>query len=114
MATKQIIDKFVASVDVSTSYSVPDLVKLLKDAYKTTKPDKNNVDRVKKAPSKYNLFIKEQMAILKDDGCNPTERMKKATEKWKLLKEKNLETEAAAAASEEASDAASDDTSEKK
>jgi hypothetical protein len=113
MATKQIIDKFVASVDISTSYSVPNLVKLLKDAYKTTKPDKNNADRVKKAPSKYNLFIKEQMAILKDDGCNPTERMKKATEKWKSLKEKNLETETAAAASE-ASETASDDTSEKK
>jgi hypothetical protein len=113
MATKQIIDKFVASVDVSTSYSVPDLVKLLKDAYKTTKPDKNNVDRVKKAPSKYNLFIKEQMAILKDDGCNPTERMKKATEKWKSLKEKNLEAASEAAASEATSEAASDDVSEK-
>ena len=109
MATKQIIDKFVASVDVSTSYSVPDLVKLLKEAYKTTKPDKNNSDRVKKAPSKYNLFIKEQMAILKNDGCNPTERMKKATEKWRSLKEKNLE-----ATSDAASDAASDVSSEKK
>jgi hypothetical protein len=87
MATKQIIDKFVSSVDVSVSYSISDLVKLLKEAHKNTKnTDKNGVDKPKKAPSQYNLFIKEQMAILKNDGCNPKERMKKATEEWKRQK----------------------------
>jgi hypothetical protein len=87
MATKQIIDKFVSSVDVSVSYSISDLVKLLKEAYKNTKhTDKNGVDKPKKAPSQYNLFIKEQMAILKNDGCNPKERMRKATEEWKRQK----------------------------
>ena len=95
MATKLIIDKFVSSVDVSNSYSLSDLVKLLKDAHKNTKhTDKNGVDKPKKAPSLYNLFIKDQMAILKNDGCNPKERMKKATEEWKRQKEASAPSEA--------------------
>jgi hypothetical protein len=101
MATKQIIDKFVASVDVSNSYSLSDLVKLLKDAHKNTKnTDKNGVDKPKKAPSLYNLFIKEQMAILKNDGCNPKERMKKATDEWRKKKEGAASSEASEASSE--------------
>ena len=94
MATKQIIDKFASSVDVSNSYSLSDLVKLLKDAHKNTKnTDKSGVDKPKKAPSLYNLFIKDQMAILKNDGCNPKDRMRKATEEWK--RQKGLAAEAA-------------------
>jgi hypothetical protein len=89
--TKQIIDKFVSSVDVSNSYSVADLVKLLKDAHKSNKSsDKNNVDKPKKAPSLYNLFIKDQMALLKNDGCNPKDRMRKATEEWKRQKKTDV------------------------
>ena len=96
--TKQIIDKFVSSVDDSKSYSVADLVKLLKDAHKSNKStDKNGVDKPKKAPSLYNLFIKDQMALLKNDGCNPKERMKKATEEWK----KQKASDAASVVSEE-------------
>ena len=87
MTTKQIIDKFVSSVDCTNTYSLSDLVKLLKDAHKTSKnTDKNSTDKPKKAPSLYNLFIRDQMAILKNDGCNPKERMKKATEEWKKKK----------------------------
>ena len=93
MATKQIIDNFVSSVDVSVSYSVSDLVKLLKEAYKNTKTtDKNGVDKPKKAPSMYNLFIKDQMALLKNDGCNPKDRMRAATKAWKLQKESSTTT----------------------
>jgi hypothetical protein len=101
MATKQIIDKFVASVDLSNSYSLSDLVKLLKDAHKNTKnTDKNGVDKPKKAPSLYNLFIKEQMAILKNDGCNPKERMKKATDEWRKQKEALASSETSEVSSE--------------
>ena len=40
--TKQIIDKFVSSVDNSKSYSLADLVKALKEAHKSHKStDKN-------------------------------------------------------------------------
>jgi hypothetical protein len=88
MTTKQIIDKFVSSVNLDTNYSISDLTKLLKEAYKNSKTHTASGEvKVKKAPSAYNLFIKEQMAILKNDGCNPTERMKKATEAWKAQKE---------------------------
>ena len=90
MATKQIIDKFVSSVDTSVNYSVSDLTKLLKEAYKNCKTHTASGEvKVKKPPSAYNLFIKEKMAELKNDGCNPTERMKKATELWKDEKAKN-------------------------
>lgn len=88
MTTKQIIDKFVSSVDLTASYSVSELTKLLKEAHKNVKTHTPSGEaKVKKPPSAYNLFIKEQMAILKDDGCIPTERMKKATEAWKAQKE---------------------------
>ena len=42
----------------------------------------------KKEPSAYNKFIKEQMTLLKNDGYNPKDRMRKATEEWK--KQKNI------------------------
>jgi len=38
------------------------------------------------------------MALLKNDGCNPKERMKKATEEWK----KQKTSDAASVVSEEA------------
>jgi hypothetical protein len=89
MTTKQIIDKFVSSVDLTASYSISDLVKLLKESHKNAKTHTASGEvKPKKAPSAYNLFIKEQMAKLKDDGCNPTERMKRATEIWKEEKAK--------------------------
>lgn len=94
MTTKQIIDKFVSSVDVTTNYSISDLTKLLKEAYKNAKTHTASGEvKVKKPPSAYNLFIKEQMAILKNDGCIPTERMKKATEAWKAQKESATKTD---------------------
>jgi hypothetical protein len=40
----------------------------------------------KKDPSAYNKFIKEQMTLLKNDGYNPKDRMRKATEEWKKQK----------------------------
>ena len=89
--TKQIIDKFVSSVDVSKSYSLAELVKTLKEAHKSHKStDKNGVEKPKKAPSQYNLFIKDQMAILKNDGCNPKDRMRKETEEWKRQKKTDV------------------------
>lgn len=92
MTTKQIIDKFVSSVDLNANYAINDLTKLLKEAHKNAKTlTASGEVKVKKPPSAYNLFIKEQMAILKDDGCNPTERMKKATAKWKEMKEQKTD-----------------------
>lgn len=36
----------------------------------------------KKEPSAYNKFIKEQMTLLKNDGYNPRQIIRKATEEW--------------------------------
>lgn len=89
MAVKQIIDRFVNSVDINNSYSTADLIKLLKEAAKNNKTKSADGEpKVKKPPSAYNLFIKKEMENLKNDGCSPKDRMRKATEKWKEEKEK--------------------------
>jgi|LakMenE01Jun11ns_1017448.scaffolds.fasta_scaffold9956192_3 hypothetical protein len=90
MAVKQIMERFVNSVDVNNNYTTVELIKLLKEAAKNNKSkstDASGEPRVKKPPSAYNLFIKEQMELLKTDGCSPKDRMRKATEKWKEAKE---------------------------
>lgn len=90
MAVKQIIDRFINSIDMNNNYSTVELVKLLKEAAKNNKSKSTNGEpKVKKAPSAYNLFIKEQMELLKSDGCSPKERMQKATQKWKEMKASN-------------------------
>jgi hypothetical protein len=92
MAVKQIIDRFINSIDMNNNYSTVELVKLLKEAAKSNKTKSTNSSgepKVKKAPSAYNLFIKEQMELLKTDGCSPKERMQKATEKWNEMKNAN-------------------------
>jgi hypothetical protein len=90
MAVKQIMERFNNAVDVNNNYSTVELVKLLKEAAKNNKnksTDASGAPKVKKPPSAYNLFIKEQMELLKSDGCSPKDRMRKATEKWKEAKE---------------------------
>jgi hypothetical protein len=94
--TQQILDKFVASVNVNENYSIADLVNLLKTAYKpgNKKYNSNGEVKVKKAPSAYNIFIKEQMELLKNDGTSPKDRMRQATANWNKMKtEKNEKTE---------------------
>lgn len=93
MAVKQIIDRFVGSVDFNNNYTTVELVKLLKEAAAKNnkgnkKTDASGEPKVKKPPSAYNLFIKDQMELLKTDGCSPKDRMRKATQKWKEEKEK--------------------------
>ena len=41
-----------------------------------------------KEPSDFHKFIKEQMTLHKNDVYNPKDRMRKATEEWKKLKNK--------------------------
>lgn len=90
MTTKLIIDNFTTSIDMNTNYSIADLVKMLKESYKTVKStDKNGNQKQKKAPSTYNLFIKDTMAELKGSATvlNPKDLMREATKLWKLQKE---------------------------
>ena len=90
MATKQIIEKFTSSVDISTNYAITDLVKLLKETYKTVKTtDMNGNPKTKKPPSAYNLFIKKEMEQLQkgDIKYAPKDLMREATKNWKTHKE---------------------------
>jgi hypothetical protein len=85
--TQQILDKFVSSVNVNETYAIADLVNLLKVAAKSSgKKSSSSEEKVKKAPSAYNIFIKEQMELLKNDGTSPKDRMRQATANWNKMK----------------------------
>jgi hypothetical protein len=86
--TQQILDKFTASVNVNENYAIVDLVNLLKAAAKSgnKKFTSNGEPKVKKAPSAYNIFIKEQMELLKNEGTSPKDRMRQATANWNKQK----------------------------
>jgi hypothetical protein len=86
--TQQILDKFIASVNVNEIYAIVDLVNLLKAAAKSgnKKSSNNGEPKVKKAPSAYNIFIKEQMELLKNEGTSPKDRMRQATANWNKQK----------------------------
>ncbi|NCA22243.1 MAG: hypothetical protein EBS86_14030 [Crocinitomicaceae bacterium] len=90
--TQQIIDKFTSSVDIEKTYTLAELTTLLKSAYKSSGSKKaDGVEKVKKAPSAYNIFIKEQMELLKNDGASPKDRMRQATANWNKRKAETKE-----------------------
>jgi|UniRef100_A0A6C0JSG6 hypothetical protein len=92
--TQQIIDKFVELIDVNKDYTCKELTNILSEAYKlVTKGNKKT--KTTKAPTKYNLFVKENISKLKME--NPTlsrqELMKKVSELWQEEKNKKNEEE---------------------
>jgi hypothetical protein len=90
MATKEIIDKFVASVDIEKDYTIVELTKLLKASMKSVGTKDANgdvVEKVKKPASAYNLFIKDFMLKAENKEIPPKDRMKAATALWKQQKE---------------------------
>jgi len=70
-----------------------ELTTLLKSAYKSSgnKKSADGAEKVKKAPSAYNIFIKEQMELLKNDGASPKDRMRQATANWNKRKAETKE-----------------------
>lgn len=62
-----------------------DVEELVKEVEEKVKVEKI-VPKKKRAPSAYNLFVKEQMAKMKD--VPPKERFSKISEMWKKHKEK--------------------------
>jgi hypothetical protein len=90
MTTKEIIDKFVASVDTDKTYTIVELTKILKASVKNVgSKDANGdaVEKVKKPASAYNLFIKDFMLKVENKEIPPKDRMKAATALWKQQKE---------------------------
>jgi len=91
--TQLILNNFTSAVDTEKSYTLVELTTLLKSAYKSNgnKKSADGADKVKKAPSAYNLFIKEQMELLKSEGASPKDRMRQATANWNKRKAENKE-----------------------
>ena len=92
MSTKEIVDAFVKAVDVSKTYTIAELTKILKSSVKSNGSKGENgevVEKTKKAPSAYNLFVKEFMLNPENEKIPPKDRMKAATVLWKQQKESN-------------------------
>lgn len=85
-ATKKIVDSFVGSVDVDTKYSLDEMKKLLSDAYKCC--NKKVKSDVKREPSKYNIFVKNEILRLRAENPekNIKELMAMAAANWKESK----------------------------
>jgi hypothetical protein len=90
MTTKEILDTFVKAVDVEKTYTSAELVKILKSSAKGSVSKGENgepVEKTKKAPSAYNLFVKDFMLNPENEKIPPKDRMKAATVQWKQQKE---------------------------
>jgi hypothetical protein len=90
-STKQIIDKFNEAVDINKEYTKNELCIILNTVYKEVY-SKNN-KKEKRPPTKYNMFVSENMKKMKDEYPDLTRQdlMKKIGELWKT--QKNVETE---------------------
>jgi hypothetical protein len=91
---EQVINDFKSSLDYQNTYTLKDLQKLLEVSYKKfnkTKGSSKSSSDVKKAPSPYNLFIKEEITRMKEEkleGVEPKDYMKLAAQRWQLHKNK--------------------------
>lgn len=93
--TARFVDEFVKTIDITREYSLDEIRKCVGDIYKgTKKPNKKKTlnsdgEVVKRQPSPYNVFIKNEMAKLKQENpdCDNKEIMKLAAASWKKSKE---------------------------
>ena len=106
---QMIINEFTTLVDTEKEYTRAELSKMLTEVYrqitsgkpkktddkpkkKKSKKDNNTDEEVepkkKREPTAYNLFVKEQMSIVKDEypDLNRQDLMKKVGELWKAKK----------------------------
>lgn len=79
--TSEFITNFTLVIDYDKDYTRTELSKLLTTVY-------NNTYKKKKEPTKYNLFIKENIIKLKKEfpDKNGKELMKMASENWQVEK----------------------------
>lgn len=89
--TPKVIEYFVQSINIEENYTLDEYKKLITAAFKeaakkTKKTSKSNDDDVvvKREPTKYNIFVKEEIVKLKVE--NPEKQykdlMKMAADKW--------------------------------
>ena len=85
---KKVLDAFNTSVDVNQDYSLDDLKKLLVTAYKaSSKRSKTSTE--KREPSKYNIFVKNEMTRLKTEHPDKSNKeiMSMAAALWNKSKD---------------------------
>ena len=104
--TQQIINQFTTNVDTEKEYTRAELGKILTQVYheitsdkkvktetkpKKEKKEKSNDEEPKKKrePTAYNLFVKEQMPLIKEEfpELSRQDLMRKVGEAWKASKE---------------------------
>tara|TARA_B000000475_G_C15841950_1_gene384333 strand:+ start:369 stop:689 length:321 start_codon:yes stop_codon:yes gene_type:complete len=85
--TKVIIDTFVSNIDMENEYNLNELKTKLTESYKLIKTKKKSVG-VKKNPSKYNIFVKEEMSKIKLEYPNYSNKeiLGLAAKKWQEQK----------------------------
>ena len=90
---EKVLEVFKTSLNYENEYSLKDMTKLLEDSYKSVYgKGKKKSSGEKKAPSLYNIFIREEIAKIKAEnlqGVPPNEFMKIAAERRKAHKEGN-------------------------
>jgi predicted hydrocarbon binding protein len=101
------MSEFITLIDNEKEYSLVEIKKILGDVYKNAykkdtkvkkaKAKKSSDDeenpKEKKAPTAYNIFVKENMSAVKEKypELNNQERMSKIGELWAIKKEENKE-----------------------
>ena len=94
--TQKIIDDFSKLIDCEKVYTKAEFNNILTQVFKNIKNNKTkNTNGVKKPPTKYNIFIKDNMGLLKKENpeLNRQELMKLASTKWNIHKINNKEEE---------------------
>lgn len=88
---KKVLDAFNTAVDVNQEYSLDELKKLLSTAYKTAGKRLRADNTEKREPSKYNLFVKDEMLRLKTEYPDKSNKeiMSMAAALWKESKAKD-------------------------
>ena len=87
---------FSKLIDCEKVYTKAEFNNILTQVFKNIKNNKTkNTNGVKKPPTKYNIFIKDNMGLLKKENpeLNRQELMKLASTKWNIHKINNKEEE---------------------
>jgi hypothetical protein len=92
MASKveKVVEAFKTSLNYENDYSFKDMSKLLEESYKSVYGKGSKKKGEKKAPSAYNIFIREEIARIRTEnltGVAPNDYMRIAAERWKAQKE---------------------------
>ena len=92
---EQVINSFKDSVSSDNTYTLKELQKLLEVAYKKVNKTKGSnsstSEVIKKTPSAYNIFIKNEIAKMKTEnkeGVDPKDYMRLAAQRWQEHKAK--------------------------